>query len=217
MIRGIYCSNTGLNALQKKMEVIGDNLANANTDGFKQEKIAIKTFQEEINGVMANKITSDFSDGSEKETGNICNFAIEGDAFFKLQTDQGYIYTRNGSFTVNEEGYLVDTFGRKVVGTTGAIKMVDGAPDQDFYLASFANKESLTRTEGGFLATAPGAETKAENINVLPGFVEASNVDLVQNMTDMINVSRSFALNSRMITSQDEMLKKAVEEVGALK
>lgn len=217
MIRGIYCSNTGLNALQKKMEVIADNLANANTDGFKQGKISIKTFKEEINGVIADKISSDFSEGSEKQIGNIYNFAFQGDAFFKLKTDQGYIYTRNGSFSVNEEGFLVDNYGRKVVGTNGEIKMADGLPDQDFYLASFKSKETLARTEGGFLTTDPNAETKAEGIKVKQGYVEASNVDMVQNMTDMISISRSFSLNSRMITTQDEMLKKAVEDVGSLK
>jgi len=217
MIRGIYCSNTGLNAVQKKMEVIADNLANVNTDGFKQGKISIKTFKEEINGVMADKISSDFSDGSEKETDIICNFAIEGDAFIKLSNEQGYIYTRNGSFSISEEGYLVDNYGNKVVGVNGEVKMVDGKPDQDFYLASFKNKESLSRTDGGFLATDDSGEAQAEDIQILQGFVESSNVDLVQNMTDMISVARSFSLNSRMITSQDEMLKKAVEEVGSLK
>jgi fagellar hook-basal body proteins len=217
MLRGIYCSNTGLNALQKEMEVIANNLANVNTDGYKQEKVSIKTFKNEMDGVIANKITSDFSDGTENKTDNIYNFAIEGDAFFKLKTDEGYLYTRNGSFNVDNEGYLLDSYGHKVEGTNGEVKMANGAPDQDFYLASFKDKGSLTRTEGGFLASDPTAETKAENIKVSPGFLEASNVDMVQNMTDMISVSRSFALNSRMITSQDEMLKKAVEEVGALK
>lgn len=217
MIRGIYCSNTGLNAMQKKMEVIANNLANANTDGFKQGKISIKTFKEEINGVMADKISSDFSDGSLKQTDNIYNFAIEGDAFFKISTDQGYIYTKNGSFSVNNEGYLLDTYGNKVAGVNGEVKMVDGNPDQDFFLASFKNKEYLSPIEGGFLAAEQSGESQAENIKVTPGFVETSNVDMVQNMADMISISRSFSLNSRMITSQDEMLKKAVEEVGVLK
>lgn len=217
MIRGIYSSNTGLNALQKKLEVIADNLANANTDGYKQEKIAIKTFKDEINGVMVNKITSDFSDGTKQDTDNQYNFAIDGDAFFKLKTNSGYLYTRNGSFTVNNEGYLIDTYGNKVEGTNGDIKMVNGVTDQKFYLASFKDKDLLARAEGGFLASNPSAETKALNVNVIQGFVEASNVDLVQNMADMINVTRSFALNSRMINSQDEMLKKAVEDVGSLK
>jgi len=217
MIRGIYCSNTGLDAMQKKMEVIANNLANVNTDGFKQNKISIKTFKQEINGVIVDKIKNDFSDGSRKETDNINNFAIDGDAFFRLNTAQGDIYTRNGSFSINKDGYLADTYGNKVVGVNGDVKMVDGKPDQDFYLASFQNKEYLTPTQGGFLAASQSGETQAENIKVSKGFVESSNVDLLQNMTDMITLERSFAMNGRMITSQDEMLKKAVEEVGALK
>lgn len=217
MIRGLYCSNTGLNAMQKKMEVIANNLANVNTDGFKQGKISIKTFKEEINGVMANKINSDFSEGSLKQTDNIYNFAIEGDAFFKITTDQGYIYSKNGSFSINEEGYLVDTYDRKILGVNSEVKMVNGKPDQDFYLASFKIKETLSPTEGGFFAAEPSGEAKAENITVKQGFMENANVDLVQNMADMISISRSFSLNSRMITSQDEILKKAAEDVGSLK
>lgn len=217
MIRGLYCSNTGLNAMQKKMEVIANNLANADIDGFKQRKISIKSFKEEINGVMADKISSDFSAGSLKQTDNIYNFAIEGDAFFKITTDNGYIYSKNGSFSINEEGCLVDTYGRKILGVNSEVKMVDGKPDQDFYLASFKSKETLSPTEGGFLAPEPSDEVKAENITVKQGFVETANVDLLQNMTDMISISRSFSLNSRMITSQDEMLKKAAEEIGSLR
>jgi len=203
--------------MQKKMEVIANNLANVNTDGFKQGKISIKTFKEEINGVMANKINSDFSEGSLKQTDNIYNFAIEGDAFFKITTDQGYIYSKNGSFSINEEGYLVDTYDRKILGVNSEVKMVNGKPDQDFYLASFKIKETLSPTEGGFFAAEPSGEAKAENITVKQGFMENANVDLVQNMADMISISRSFSLNSRMITSQDEILKKAAEDVGSLK
>jgi flagellar basal body rod protein FlgG len=119
MIRGIYCSNTGLNALQKKMDVIGNNIANVNTQGFKQVKISIITFKEEINGVIAGDTKTDLSAGSLVKTDN--------------------------------------------------------------------------------------------------GFIESSNVDLIQNMADMITTARSFSLNSRMITSEDDMLKKAAEQVGTLK
>ena len=217
MIRGIYCSNTGLNAMQKKMEVVANNLANVNTDGFKQGKVSIKTFKEEINGVIVNKISSDFSDGNLTETGNTYNFAITGDAFFKINIEQGSIYSKNGSFSIDKEGYLVDTYGHKVAGVEGDVKMVDGIPDQDFYLASFQNKELLSPAAGGFLATQPSNEAQALGIKVLQGYVENANVDMVQNMTDLITISRSFTMNSRMITSQDEMLKKAAEEIGSLR
>ena len=117
MNRGIYCSNTGLNAMQKKMNVIANNVANVNTDGFKQEKISIKTFRQELYGVMAGDLKKDLSEG-----------------------------------VLNSSG---DT--------------------------------------------------------------EHSNVDLVANFAEMISTSRSFSLNSRMVTSQDEILKKVTEEVGTLR
>lgn len=217
MIRGIYCSNTALNAFQRKTEVIANNLSNVNTDGFKQEKLSIKTFKEEINGVLAQDASSDFSAGNLIQTGLSYNFAVGEDAFFKISTDKGFIYSKNGAFSVNEEGYLINNYGNKVVGVNSEVKMVDGKPDQDFYLATFQNKEYLMPTAGGYIAGAQSGEIQTQDNKVLQGFVESSNVDLVQNFADMMCTATSFSLNSRMITSQDEMLKKAVEEVGALK
>jgi len=116
MIRGIYCSNTGLNAMQQKLNTIANNLANVNTEGFKQEKILFKTFINEINGVVPAGTAVDFSAGSLKENGQ-----------------------------------------------------------------------------------------------------ESSNVDLIYNLSEMISTARNYSLNSKMIMSQDEMLKKAADEIGLLK
>lgn len=217
MIRGIYCSNTGLNAMQQKMENIANNLANVNTEGFKQEKIAFTTFKEEINGVMPARIVTDFSAGDLRETGREFDFAIKGDAFFKIDTPQGFRYIRNGAFHTDESGFLVDKNGNKVVGTAGEVKAVNGKPDQDFYLVSFTNKEDLTQTADGLNAGEAAGMAQAENSQVLQGFVENSNVDLLQNMIDMISTARIYSLNGKIMMSQDEMLKKAVEEVGTLR
>jgi flagellar basal-body rod protein FlgF len=217
MLRGVYCSNSGLNAMQQKLDVIANNIANVNTEGFKQDKMSFKTFKDEIYGVMPPKIVTDFSAGDLRETGRIYDFAVKGDAFFKIDTPQGARYIRNGSFQSDAAGYLVDNNGNKVVGVTGDVKIVNGKPDQDFYLVSFQNKDNLTKTATGFSAADAVGMSKAENIQVMQGFVENSNVDLIQNMTEMMSIARNYELNSHMMMSQDEILKKAVEEVGSLK
>lgn len=217
MMRGIYCSNTGLNTLQQKIDLTANNIANSNTDGFKEGKLSVRTFKEEINGVAADQLKINFAQGTLRETGDPNNFAIEGDAFFKIDTGEGTIYTRQGAFITNAEGNLITNQGYKVTGVNGEVKMVDGKPDQDLALANFAHTEFLTPVEGGFAANDQCGLSEAGNGTVRQGFLEASNVDLAQNLVDLITVSRGYALNSRMITAQDEILQKAVEEVGVLK
>lgn len=216
-MRGIYCSNTGLNALQQKMDVTANNVANSTTDGFKESQLSVKTFKDEINGVQADQLKTNFAQGTLRETGDPNNFGIIGDAFFKLNTSGETVYTRAGTFKMDAEGYLISDQGFKVAGASGDVKMVEGKPDQEFALASFAHKEYLTPVEGGFAANEQCGLGEAGNVSVKQGCLEASNVDLARNLVDMITVSRAYALNSRMITAQDEMLKKAVDEVGVLK
>jgi flagellar basal-body rod protein FlgB len=119
MLKGIYCSNTALNAMQLKMNVIANNLANVNSAGFKQEKISFKTFLNGSYGVLPSEIKTDSSPGNS--------------------------------------------------------------------------------TDG------------------VQGQVEGSNVDMIYNLTEMISAGREYAFNSRLLMSQDEILKKAAEDIGSLK
>ncbi len=217
MMRGIYNSNTSLNALQQKIDVTGNNIANSATDGFKESKLGVRTFKEEINGVAADRLKINFAQGTLRETGDPNNFAIEGDGFFKINTGEGTMYTRQGAFQTNAEGYLITSQGYKVAGLNGEVKMVDGQPDQPLALTSFAHAEYLVPVEGGFIASEQCGAGEAGEAAVKQGFLEASNVDPAQNLVDLITVSRAYSINSRMITAQDEILKKAAEEVGALK
>ncbi len=217
MIRGIYCSNTALNAIQQKMDIIANNLANVNTEGFRQEKISFKTWIKEMYGVTPAPIKGDYSPGSLRETGREYDFAINGDAFFKISTAQGDRYIKNGSFNSDESGYLIDRNGNRVVGVSGEVKMINGKPDQEFYLVNFKNKEYLNQTSIGFEAFDSADISQISNMEVLQGQLEGSNVDLINNLTEIMSTARNYSINSKLVTSQDEMLKKAVEEIGSLK
>jgi flagellar basal-body rod protein FlgG len=217
MLRGIYCSNTALNAMQEKMDNIANNLANVNTEGFRQEKIAFKTWIKEIYGISSTEIKKDFSTGNLKETGREYDFAINGDAFFKVNTAQGDRYIKNGSFNADESGYLMDINGNKVAGVSGEVKMVNGKPDQEFFLINIKNKEHINHTNQGFEASDLAEISRITNVEVIQGQLEGSNVDLIYNLTEMINTSKNYSFNSKILMSQDEMLKKAAEEIGSLK
>lgn len=216
MIKGIYCTNTGLNALQNKMNTLANNVANINTEGFRQERIVFKSLINN-NGVALAGTAVDFSLGSIKETGRELDFAINGDAFFKVLTPQGDRYIRRGSFSCDDSGYLTDKNGNRIAGISGEVKMVKGEPDQDFYLAGIQDKEYLTWTADGFMLSDSTKATKQECIEVLRGKLETSNVDLIYNLSEMIHTGRHFSLNSKMLVSQDELLKKAADEIGSLK
>ncbi len=216
MLTGIYCSTTGLNAMTQKMNTISDNIANVNTEGFKQEKIAFKPFLNEINGAVSAGKSIDYSAGGQKETGRIYDFAINGDAFFTVKTDQGDRYIRNGSFNCDSSGYLTDKTGNRIAGVSGEVKMVDGTPDQKFALAAVKNKETLVRQGEGF-TTSVQNEISPADYEVKQGRLETSNVDLIYNLSEMIVTSRNYSLNTKMLMSMDEMMKRAANDIGSIK
>ncbi len=141
MIRGLYTAVTGLITGEAKQSVVTNNLANANTTGFKSENISIKKFDDVliqnydkiVNGKNTRNIIGSLSMGSEiddlntyftqgviQTTSKSTDFAIEGSGFFTVQRDNGInsanYYTRSGDFHVDAQGYLVTSSGDKVLG-----------------------------------------------------------------------------------------------------
>ncbi len=231
MIRGVYTSNTGLNALQNKLDNIANNLANVNTDGYKQDRTSYTSFKETLLTINGNKkigtitygtrhsqTVTDFDMGNFKETSNDMDFAIEGKGFFTLQTPEGFKYTRNGSFTKDKDGYLVDSNGYKVLGLSGNIKIIDGKPDQDFRIVDFKDLNFVYKTGKNIFSVEPQAGLYPVNKSkILQGYKESSNVSLLKNLTDLLTTSSYYSLNSRILMTQDQILDKTVNQVGNIK
>jgi flagellar basal-body rod protein FlgG len=136
MIKGIYTSALGLLPLQKKLEVIANNLANVNTTAFKRDDAfanelisasalfrdgTVDPTEKDIN----EQTTTDFSQGTLQQTGNPLDAAIDGHGFFVVQTDEGIKLTRDGSFNISTDGTLVTRNGDPVMGTGGSIRIDD--------------------------------------------------------------------------------------------
>ncbi|MCK5684939.1 flagellar hook-basal body protein [bacterium] len=142
MINGIYTSTAGMMIQMREQETIANNIANANTSGFKR-RIAVFTEQPEVDitklekgdeiefhpyleeevigktgqGTIVSQIYTDYSQGATKQTGNKYDFAVMGKGYFPIQDANGEIqFTRSGEFSVNHEGYLVTQQGNKVLG-----------------------------------------------------------------------------------------------------
>jgi flagellar basal-body rod protein FlgG len=133
MIRGLYTAAAGMTAQQQNIDVISNNIANVNTNGFKQDRAEFQDLMyQSLNytagattantnnptgidtglGVRVSGIQKNFLQGNLKETGNTFDIAIQGNGFFQITTPQGEIgYTRNGAFKLDSEGTIVDGNG----------------------------------------------------------------------------------------------------------
>lgn len=208
---------------QHKFEITSNHLANVNTTGFKGE---ILSFDDMFRATL----TTDFTQGDIQVTDNRLDVALADEGFFKVETPLGIRYTRDGAFTVDMEGQLVNQRGDVVQGEGGPIVIqgrevnitgegdvqVDGEIVGRIAVVTFDDPENL-RKEGANLfvhtAEAPG-EVPPPSVSVVQGALEKPNVNVVSEMTDMIETHRLFEAYTKLIQAIDETDTRAVTEVG---
>ena len=222
--------------LARQYRVITHNLANANTTGFKRQ---ISSMSQSTGGTSASggagsitdRISVDFGQGRLVHTGRALDFALEGDnCFFVVETPQGPLYTRNGVFRANAQGQLVDAAGRMVggkagpivippsVGVTGINVARDGRISGGgqtigkLRIVEFEEPAQLTRAGGvAFRAPTRLAPKPAANAVVYQGFQEGSNVVAVEELVDLITLSRLYEANFKTIQTQDDRMKSIIQ------
>jgi len=230
-------------ALQRQMDVVANNMANINTNGFKSENMLFQDFlmpkakDNDFGGLDANvhftqdwSTVHDMSNGPIEQTGDPLNVALSGSGFLTVQTPQGPRFTRNGSFTLDAKGILVDLKGNPVLGESGPISF--NASDTDITispdgsvsassgakgklaLVEFANPQVLAR-EGDNYYSGP-AGTPATATRVVQGSIERSNVSGVTTMADMIRVERAYQNLANLMQQQDSLRTTAVQRLGDL-
>lgn len=143
MIRGLYSAASSMVSAMRQMEVLTNNVANAQTTGFKQDRTATATFAEQLvieqsalnNGQRVGPLTLsnvaqepvlDLSQGALRETGRSLDLALEGTGFFAVQTEGGVRYTRDGSFTRDPDGHLRTDDGGYLLGQNGPVQLPEG-------------------------------------------------------------------------------------------
>jgi len=247
MIRGLYTATNGMVTLNKQMEVVTNNLANAMTPGYKADQLIEQSFADQLAmrvdpgampgkaqavglinaGVHVSEVFTDFENGVLDQTGIGTDLALTGNGFFVVEAGTGRRFTRNGQFSLDAEGYLTTGSGERILGNNGPIQVGSSSfqvsasgrithtngTDQ-LQLVTFDDLRAL-RKEGNNLYSNQGAEeSPAEFASVQQGSLETSNLDLTEQVTDMIMISRSYEINQRMIKMLDEKLGKAVNDVG---
>jgi flagellar basal-body rod protein FlgG len=239
MIRGIYTSISGVIAAQRRMDVLGNNIANVNTTGFKEALATQSALGMPVGttagegfaplgtlgvGTYASGLTDNFLQGPMLASGIPTDLAVAGDGLFVIGTPTGPAYTRAGDFTLDATGMLTTQQGQPVLDVTGKPIMVPGgastftvAPDgtvqgtgQRIALAAIP-ATGLTRIgENLFAITGPVTPVAAGQGTIVQGATEGSNVDLATSMTEMINVQRSYQLSARAFSLQDGTLDTAI-------
>ena len=232
MIKGLHTSASGMIPHIKKQELAANNIANASTPGFKKDSIFTKELsraekklqptKSDWQQPMIDQIYTDYSAGIFNKTGNPLDIAIEGDGFFALESEGGTtVLTTSGSFTVDSEGFLSLPGGLRVIGETGPIEVgngkvtvaltgeveVDGINVARLVPRTVADLSKLEKIGSSMFAVPEGMELLVvEKANLRQGFLEASNVDIVREMIDMIVSFRSYEANARAIQTQDQSL-----------
>jgi flagellar basal-body rod protein FlgG len=181
-------------------------------------------------GTQIDQVYIDYSSGGLEETGRTTDMALVGDAFFVLDTPNGERYTRAGAFLVDREGYIIDAEGNYLLGSNGRIYAggdefavddagnvsIDVVYSDTIRTASFADNATL-RKQGSSVFYATEEPVAAGSYAVKQGFLENSNVEIAREMVDMITVYRTYETNQRMLTMVDEIVGKAVNDIGRLR
>jgi flagellar basal-body rod protein FlgF len=239
MQSGLYVAISAQVAMQKRLDTIADNVANANTVGFRSTEVKF----EDVVSALGERSVAYVSPGSTylsgkaggmRQTGNPLDFAVRGDAWFAIETPVGPVMTRDGRFTMLETGDLVTLEGYPVLDAGGAAVQLNplegppeagadgmlrqnGEPVAALGLFSFTPGENFVRfgNSGLIPPDAPEPIVDQNDVGVVQGFVEESNVNPVMEMTQLIMVQRAFENASALIRDSNDALGEAVKALGS--
>lgn len=226
-------------ALETRLNTIADNVANANTVGFratnvKFEDLVFGVGEKAMDYVSQGDTYLSQTTGAMRETGNPFDFAIQGDAWFAIQTPAGVVMTRDGRFVMRETGDLVTLEGHSVLDAGGAAIQLDpneGAPTAGadgtlrqngelmgaIGLFQFDPGPNFTRygNSGIVPDLPPQPLVDRGDIGVVQGFVEDSNVNPVKEMTRLIMVQRAFENASALVRANESTYTDAIKTLGS--
>lgn len=190
-----------MSAARTRLDVAAENLANGSTDGYR--KSGVRGFLTG-RGVLVRRVR-DFAPGALRRTARPFDLAIVGTGTFRVRDARGEVTaTRSGAFVRDRFGRLVDPSGRALMGGSGAIVVPEGATI-DANGAVVRNGTVLNR-----IPLPAGSSVRS-------GFIEASNVDAIGEMIDVLDAQRSFETAEKVLSAIDQTRERASTQVGALK
>jgi flagellar basal-body rod protein FlgG len=240
MTRTIAMIEGAMRADAEALRVIGQNIASAEVTAYRRQiPLAASGFAQlldetpESTGPSATparrSVATDMRPGTLRSTGEPLNLALEGSGFFALQSQSGTLLTRRGDFHVSAQGILTTSSGEAVLGNNGRIQVGTEIPTIDtdgtvrvgadvidqLNIVQVADPASLQDLGNGlYLSTQDTAAPSDGFASVRQGFLETSNVAPVGEMVQMMETLRHFEASQRFVTGYDDMLEKAISELG---
>jgi flagellar basal-body rod protein FlgF len=229
-------------ALQRAIDIVANNVANSSTTGFKREGIEFDTLlsqptpDESIDFVVDRATYRDYSTGPIETTGNPLDLAIQGAGYFAVQTPQGIRYTRSGAFQLNTEGQIVTLSGDLVMGegdqpitlpstayqvNISADGFVTARVDNGVSLAQigriavqkFTNEQAMQQVGNGLYATDEEG-VPADDSSIVQGALEQSNVQPVTEITQLIQIMRSYEQTVNLIGQENSRVDTALSTLS---
>ncbi|MCR5143674.1 MAG: flagellar hook-basal body protein [Lachnospiraceae bacterium] len=264
MVKGLYTAYTGMVEEQRRMDVTANNMANASTTGYKSEGTVNQSFDHQLAikikdtsaaslprriggvtlGVKVGETYTNWDQGSFQITDNASDLALSGQGFFAIAFTSkdgttSIKYSRDGAFTIDNQGYMRTSDGDYVLNMNGAI---NSDLNQDNYVRIDPNYEYTVDKQGyifqegnnigqigivdidnydyiskygeNLYDLVDGGQIIQSDASVEQGCLEASNVNIVDEMVRIITLSRAYEAGQKMIQTEDSTLDKAVNDVG---
>ena len=223
--------------LRREMDVIANNMANLNTPAYKGQSMLFVEYLdttdsgEKMSFVQDISLVRNLTEGQMTTTENPLDLAISGDAYFEVETPVGPRYTRNGTFQLNADGELVTSGGLQVLGDGGTPITLppnsrdititrDGTistnlgPAGRLRLVRFEDEQAMVKMANGLYDADGQDAVPAEDVEVLQGMIEGSNVQGILELTRMIETVRSYSNAGRMVNDEHERLRRAIQSLG---
>lgn len=225
-INGMIRAANALHYWERRQEIAANNLANAETSGYKAERVFARLIGDAI---PAADTATDLTAGALKETGSPLDFALGGDGYLVVDTPAGERLTRSGSFTLDADGRIVDAHGNALLGEGGPLVVGEGRIEVDGAGIIEVEGREVGRLrvetvppgaemvhEGGtlFIPPAGRAAQALEQRRVHQGFLENSNVSTIDSLVDMISIQRNYAAVQRAIVTLDGIRDTISNQLG---
>lgn len=242
MENSIYTGLSLQQALQVKMDLIANNMANLTTPGYKSQNMVFTEFvaktdngerpKDNLSMVLDYGHYQNSQAGPMQSTGNPLDVALQGPGWFGVQTPEGTMYSRAGNFQINTNGELVTGSGQLVAAEGGGSIIIppdakeikiskdgtvatDQGPVGRIGVFEFINDQSLQATGNGLYKAGSQQDpgTPAQNTDILQGMLEGSNVQPVLEMTRMLDTLRSYQNTQRMLQNEHDRERTMIQRM----
>lgn len=241
MDNALYVGLSRQMTLRHELDIVANNIANADTTGFKVESLMVQTEPKApavtldgpkpVKFVLDTGVARDFGQGQLRQTGAPLDLAIDGKGFFKVSTPDGERYTRDGRFRLDDNGKVVTQAGLPILGdggeltldpTKGAVTIAsDGTMSQGTErvgkvgVVGFDTLSVLEKTGDNLYRNTSNQQPQpATTAQVRQGMLEGSNVNSISEITRMLEVTRAYESMAKMMDSTADLSRRAVERMG---